>query len=85
MVRYFLNLTGDKVNNPHQVSVIRQYAQILFNSIVHDKVFLLPLWMPIMKVVYYFFNYSAYVKNCFFYFRLYVIYPNHLVVLIVGN
>lgn len=50
MVRYFLNLPGDNVNNPHQVSVIRQYAQILFNSIVHDKVFLLPLWMPIMKV-----------------------------------
>lgn len=55
MVRYFLNLTGDKVNNPHQISVIRQYAQILFNSIVHDKVFLLPLWMSIMKVVVYYF------------------------------
>jgi len=53
MVRYFLNLTGDKVNNSHQVSVIRQYAQILFNSIVHDKVFLMPLWMPIMKVCIY--------------------------------
>lgn len=51
MVRYFLKLTGDKVINPHQVSIIRQYAQILFNSIVHDKVFLMPLWMPIMKVL----------------------------------
>lgn len=50
MVRYFLNLSGDKINNPYQVSVVRQYAQILFNSVVHDKVFLLPLWMPIMKV-----------------------------------
>jgi len=50
MVRYFLNLTGDKVNNPDQITVTRQYAQILFNSIVHDKVFLLPLWMPIIKV-----------------------------------
>jgi len=50
MVRYFLDLTGDKVNNPHQITVTRQYAQILFDSIVHDKVFLLPLWMPIMKV-----------------------------------
>jgi len=50
MVRYFLDLTGDKVNNPHQTTVTRQYAQILFDSIVHDKVFLLPLWMPIMKV-----------------------------------
>lgn len=50
MVRYFLNLAGDKSYNPHQVIVTRQYAQILFNSIVQDKVFLLPLWMPIMKV-----------------------------------
>jgi len=50
MIRYFLDLTGDKVNNPHQITVTRQYAQILFNSIVHDKVFLLPFWMPIMKV-----------------------------------
>lgn len=49
MVRYFLNLTGDKVNNSHQVSVVRQYSQILYNSIVHDRVFLLPLWMPIIK------------------------------------
>ncbi|KAL4141486.1 hypothetical protein QTP88_004117 [Uroleucon formosanum] len=51
MVRYFLDLTGDKVNNPHQITVTRQYAQILFDSIVHDKVFLLPLWMPIMKTL----------------------------------
>lgn len=50
MVRYFLNLSGDKINNSHQVSIIRQYAQVLFNSVVHDKVFLLPLWIPIMKV-----------------------------------
>lgn len=53
MIRYFLNLSEDKLNNPYQVSqvsVIRQYAQILFNCIVHDKIFLLPLWMPIMKV-----------------------------------
>lgn len=50
MVRYFLNLTGEKVDDPHQITMTRQYAQILFNSIVHDKVFLLPLWMPIMKV-----------------------------------
>lgn len=47
MVHYFLNLT--KLNS-RQASDIRQYAQIIFNSIVHDKVFLLPLWMPIMKV-----------------------------------
>lgn len=55
MVRYFLNLTGDKVNNSHQVSVVRQYSQVLYNSIVHDRVFLLPLWMPIIKV-----------RNCLF-------------------
>ncbi|XP_050429945.1 anaphase-promoting complex subunit 1 [Adelges cooleyi] len=51
MVRYFLNLPKDGKNNLQNKSVIRQYAQILFNSVIHDKVFLLPQWMSIIKTL----------------------------------